>query len=116
MSLADTQTITIGGTAIPLVRTGASLNEGVWTSADRKYVLSVKHSADKRYSHVVKLTYTDYVANPLVPAENVPVSAAVWTVLNNPKNGLTGAETNPIAVGFTNWLTPLVDEIEMGQN
>lgn len=106
MAYADPQSVTINGVATPLPRTGLSLNEGAFDSANRETRLVVKHDASKaRDRHVAKLSVTKIAADPLIPAQNVQSSYSVHIVVDAPKTGVPAADAVELAKALIAWAT-----------
>lgn len=106
MAYADPQSVTVDGTAVDLARTGQSLTEGSFKSADGKYELSIKHSFGTRYRHLAQLKLVDIVSNPLVPNQNVNVETHAHIVVDMPRNGLSSTQVADIADAIALWATP----------
>lgn len=106
MAFSDPQSVTVDGTAVSLARTGQSLSEGTFRSADGKFELSVKHSTNSRYRHLAQLKMLDTVSNPLVPDQNIAVSAHAHVVIDAPRNGLSNAQIGDISDAIVAWATP----------
>ncbi len=102
MALADPQSVTVNAVAKSLART----DQGVYRTADRKYQLTIDNQVGSRYRTLAKLQFDDTVANPLVPAQNIPVSTSVHIVIDSPKNGSDSTTTGYIANALVAWLTP----------
>jgi hypothetical protein len=107
MALTDPQTVTISGTPITLPRTYAQGSESKYTSSDGLVSLSVNHTLAKqgRERHLIRIDHSKLTANPNIPAENVKVSMAAYTVFDIPPAGYTDAEALAAWVGFNTLLT-----------
>ena len=106
MALADPQSVTISGTAVPLPRTGLTLNEGRFTSATGEVNLSVMHSSStNRVRHTVRLQKTTIVSDPLVPSQNQNVAYQVHVVFDTPKNGVSTADAAALGKALVAFLT-----------
>lgn len=105
MALADPQTMTINAVAVPLPRTGLTLQEGSFRSADQTVTLEVQHNTGKRNRHLVKATTSTIVADPLVPAINTPVSYSAHLVIDGPRQGVTAVQLQKLAEGLVAWST-----------
>jgi len=105
VALADPQSVTINGVATSLARTGLSLDEGKFTSADGQVILTGTHQASKRVRHTVKLQKSAIVADPLVPSTNQNVSYSAHIVIDIPKNGVSNTEALYIANALVAWAT-----------
>lgn len=92
MAYADPQTLTVATVANSLPRTGSSINGGMFTSADRKYSLEISHQRSNRFRHLMKLTVTQTVSNPLVPSQNQVVTDTVHLVVDHPVNGVAASD------------------------
>jgi len=65
MAIADPQSVTIGGVANSLPRTGSGDNHGVFTKDDRTVALKVTHSPNKtRVRRSVRLDFSKIAADP----------------------------------------------------
>lgn len=105
MALADPQSVTISGTAVPLPRTGLGLQEGSFTDATGQTRLTVLHSSTRRTRHTVKLQKSVIVADPLVPSTNQNLSYSAHIVLDLPKNGVAVADVVALANALVAWAT-----------
>lgn len=105
MALADPQSVTIGGTATPLPRTGLALEEGSFSDATRQVNLSVKHSTARRTRHTIKLQKSAIISDPLVPNVNQNVSYSAHIVLDLPKNGVAVADAVALGNALVAWCT-----------
>lgn len=106
MAFADPQSLTVDSESITLPRTGSTGNTGAFTSADQKYKLAITHNGGNRRTHVARVEYSDIVANPLVPATNSAIGAAVTFTVNTPINGLSAEDAVELASALVAWLTP----------
>lgn len=105
MALADPQSITVSGTAKTLARTGASLNEGIFSTADGEIVMTVRHDSSRRTRHIVKVQKTLIVADPLFPTQNQSVSYSAAVTLDHPKNGVVAADIIALGNALVAWAT-----------
>lgn len=105
MALADPQSVTVSGTAVPLPRTGLALSEGSFTDVTGQTSLTVSHSTSRRTRHVVKLSKSAITADPLVPSQNQNVSFSAHLVIDMPKNGVSAAEAVALASALVAWCT-----------
>lgn len=106
MAFADSQTLTISGTPVTLSRTGMSLNQGEFRSADAQTRLSVSHPANGRRSrHIVKAQSEAIVSDPLVPAQNLPVSFSAHLVIDVPRQGVTALQAQKLGEALSAWCT-----------
>lgn len=105
MALADPQSVTVSGSAKTLARTGQSLNEGSFQSADGEFSFSVKQDASRRTRRIVKLTRSLIVADPLFPTQNQTVSYSAHLVIDTPKNGVVAADAIALANALVLWAT-----------
>ncbi len=106
MAFADPQSITISGTTTSLPRTGSGIGVGGFASSDNSLVIDVRHAPSRtRTSRTIGITIKKYVSDPLRPADNVPVSATIRLVVNQPVQGFTPADLSAAMIGFINSLT-----------
>lgn len=105
MALADPQSLTISGTATSLPRTGLTLTEGGFRTADQSVSLEVQHSSGKRNRHLIKVTTATIVADPLVPSINTPVSYSAHLVIDGPRQGVTALQLQKLAEALAGWAT-----------
>lgn len=105
MALADPQSITVSGSAKTLNRTGQSLNEGTFQTADGEFVMTVRHDTSKRTRHVAKVQRTLIVADPLFPTQNQSISYSAHITIDHPKNGVIAADVIALANALVAWAT-----------
>lgn len=105
MAFTDPQSLTVGTAPVSLPRTGSSSNSGTFRSSDQKYVLEIRHTVGTRERHNAKFSFADVVGNPLVPSQNIAVSAAVNLTVDHPRNGLTAAAIRDLAEALAGWAT-----------
>lgn len=103
---ADPQTLTIATVSTPLARVGNDQTSGTFSSADGVNGLRVSHTVTKsRKNDSVKLEVSKIVADPFVPAQNVPVAFSVSFSVNTPYQGVTKAEAKALGDSLAAWLT-----------
>lgn len=106
MALADPQSVTIGGGgATSLPRSGLSLDEGKFLSADGQVSLTVMHNRARRTRHTVKLQKSAIVADPMVPSVNTNVSYSAHIVIDIPNNGVSASDAKDLASALVAWAT-----------
>lgn len=106
MAFADPQSVTIDGAAVSLPRTGFGTSSGKFTSADGADSLEIQHqTGGPRFRHLVRLSDTRIVSDPLVPDQNRAVSMSAHIVIDMPRNGYTAAEIADLAAALTGWAT-----------
>lgn len=105
MAYSDPQSVTIGGTATPLPRTGMTIDAGEFSSADRLTSMAIRHSKGKRVRHNVLLKVDSTVPDPLVPAQNRPVSYQASLTLDLPQTGVTAAQILAVGKALVAWAT-----------
>jgi hypothetical protein len=103
VALADPQSLTIAGSATSLPRTGLTLTEGSFRSGDQTVTLEVQHNAGKRNRHLVRVTTSTIVADPLVPAINTPVQYSAHLVVDGPRQGVTALQLQKLAEALVGW-------------
>jgi len=105
MSFADPQSVTIGGTAVPLPRVSSGVNSGSFGSADNTTLLSVSHQYGRRNRRSVRLSNAKISADPMTPSQNVRSSMSVTLVVDTPVNGYSVAEAKAVADALVAYLT-----------
>lgn len=105
MALADPQSVTYNGSAVSLPRTGSGPDEGYFKSSSGELELSVKHFYNGRARHVSRLDRKIIVSNPLVPDQNINVSAHVHSVIDVPKNGMDVDDAIDMITAYVTWLS-----------
>lgn len=100
MSFADPQSVTINAVAISLPRTSSGVNSGTFTSSDGLTRQTVSHAYGKRTRRTFRLDSSKVAADPLLPAQNVKLSASVYLVVDAPVAGFTNTELKQMADGF----------------
>lgn len=100
MAFADPQSITISGTANSLPRTGSGPGTGSFATNDGALALSVQHTTGRRIRHSASMVVKKFSSDPLVPAQNIPVSGTVRLIVDAPPQGWTVAEQEAAVVGF----------------
>lgn len=103
MAFTDPQSLTIGGTATSLPRTGFGPSEGSFRSADGQTTFVVRHSAGKRTRHNVLVRQDKTVADPLIPSQNRPVSFQASLTLDLPNSGVAAADVLALAKALVTW-------------
>lgn len=113
MSLADPQTVTIGGTTSPLPRTSTEGDDTIYSSADGLIKLRIAHSltGGKRARRMIRIDQSKLSADPTKPAENISVGMGIHVVFDVPPNGFTVAEQLALWVGLKTQITASSDAI-----
>lgn len=106
MAFVDPQSVTIDGTAVSLVRTGLTLDQGDFRAANGNTELAIAHTRGRRNRHLVKLSVSSIVSDPLVPANMIPVSYSAHLVIDGPLQGVTNDQLQKLATGLVAWATP----------
>lgn len=108
---ADPQTVTVNAVAQSLLRTESGENRGQFRHENDSYRLTISHDYGKTaIRRMVRLDHNKVVPDPLFPQQNVPYTAGVWLVVQEPASvgvavGYTNAELKQIVDGFTAWTT-----------
>lgn len=106
MALSDPQTLTIGGEAATLARTGSGDGSGTFTDESGILQLKVSHSNNgKRKRSVIRVNNLNVAPDYLNPATNVPISASFQLVIDRSTVGFTNADLKDILLGLTTWLS-----------
>lgn len=103
MAFADPQSVTVSTVAKSMPRIDG---EGQFATSDGLYALSITHSSNSRYRHSVQLKYSDIVANPLVPTQNLASYLTAGITINHPITGLDRATAIAVANALVAWATP----------
>jgi hypothetical protein len=101
---ADPITVTVGGSAKTLARTGTANDSGAFSSSDRAYKVTVAHAYARRTRRVMKLTFDSLVTNPLITGQNINQSASVSFVIDHP-NGYDAATAKALGDALVAYLT-----------
>lgn len=105
MAYADPQSVTISGTANTLPRVGTGPSSSVYRKDDGTVELTVSHLVGKRFRRQAKVTTTKIASDPLVPTQNMRLSASAYVVLDVPPAGFTVAEQTALIASLAAWLT-----------
>lgn len=106
MALSDPQSLTVGGTATPLPRTGLALDQGGFADSTGQLALTIQHSKGKRVRHVIRAQKSAIVADPLVPNINQNISYSAHIVIDTPRNGVSIDTAADLADALAKWATP----------
>lgn len=109
--LADPQTITIDGTAIPFFRVPSVGTNGVFKNADGSLVLEVFQNNTKSGERFnARLTRTVIGPDQVNPAINRTYKSTSTGGCSGPLNGvgISDVVAEKDSVGFAAWYTPLV--------
>lgn len=105
MAFADPQSVTINAIANSLPRVSQGNYNGAFMTEDGLLTLSISHEKKKRTRHLLKITQTKTVTDPLIPANSTPVSISAYVVVDTPPFGYTAAEQKLFVAGLTKFLT-----------
>lgn len=104
--LADPQSVYLEGAAQSLAAISRGENQSVYRSADGKYKLTVGHQfRPERNRFVQRLDISMIAADPLSTDRNIPVTAAVYLVMDVPVVGMTTAQVNDFVNGAVDYFT-----------
>jgi hypothetical protein len=92
MAFVDPQTVTINAVPVSMPRTGSGVLTGTFNSADGNTAMFVGHVVGRRIRRTIRLTQKKIVSDPLVPAQNIPLSMSAYLMVDTPTNGYTVAE------------------------
>lgn len=104
MAFADPQSVN-DGSAHSLARTGQGLDSGAFRNTTDGFEMKISHSYGKRVRHEIRLDQTKIVADPLFAANNIPVGASVYLVVNHPNSGFTPAQLVSLTTALLGNLT-----------
>jgi hypothetical protein len=98
MALADPQSVTISGTAIPLPRVSSVGQTSTYQSADGLTSMQITHSGNgAKKRHSISLKTKKITPDPFITTVNREVTET-WTLSNNsPSVGFTAAELKAVA-------------------
>jgi len=105
MAYADPQSVTINGVANSLPRVSSGDGKGTFRKDDTTVSLEVSHTYGKRTRRSIRLTQNKVVTDPLISTVNVPVSATVTLVVDEPTMGFTIAEKGYLVAALAAYLT-----------
>lgn len=105
--LADPQSVTYNAVAKSLARIGTDDNQSEYKLNDSGvvYDLVVSHQFKVRNRAVVRLRRDAYMADALVPAQNVLASMTASFTLDFPTSGYTVADAQLLGNALVTWLT-----------
>lgn len=101
----DPLSITIGGTAYTLNRTGSGMDQGSFKTSDGVYTVSVGHAYNKRTRRTIRLDYRALAADVMDASINVPYSMSTLVVMDVPNVGITPTAQINQASGLLTFLT-----------
>lgn len=102
MALADPQSVTISGVAVPLPRT----EMGLFTSADGNVHLTVTHQKAKGTQYDAVVLRKDAVAaDPIFTTQNVRGFAQATISFKRTLIGITAADAVALAKAIRDWAT-----------
>jgi len=107
MAFSDPQSVTIGtapGT-VSVPRTGSGVGTGIFLSNDTTVKLSIANTYGKRTRRVARIDFSKIAPDPLISANNIKYTSAVYLVVDQPLTGFSVAELKDIITGLTTWLT-----------
>lgn len=105
MAFADPQSLTIGGSATSLPRTGSGPGTGSFQTNDGTYTMSILHTSGRRMRHTVSVQAKKFSSDPLHPSQNIPVTGVVRVIVDAPPQGWTVTEQENLAAALASWLT-----------
>jgi hypothetical protein len=104
MAFTDPISLTINAGAVSFPRVGSGPYQGQWQTADGLRKVEVSHALRKRNRSLIRLNSDKYVADVLVPTQNVRASMSVSLVIDVPSFGYTSAEAVLEARGLVDFL------------
>ncbi len=103
--LADPQSITVGGTAVPIPRTGIGATSADYTSADGAYRLRVNQTANSTTRRTSITLQSNKIAADPLSAVNSRKSDLVGFSITAPIDGFTITEQKDQVVALATFLT-----------
>lgn len=104
MAFADPQSVN-DGSAHSLARTGQGLDTGAFRNTTDGFEMKISHSYGGRVRREVRLDQSKIVSDPLFAANNVPVGASVYLVINHPTSGFTPTQLISLTTALLGNLT-----------
>lgn len=92
MAFPDPQSITLGGVAVPLNRTGQGPSSGTFSSSDGGAKLTLAHAYNKRTRRTIRLDHSKVAADPFQGSINSKYSMSAYLVVDHPTVGYTNAQ------------------------
>ncbi len=96
----DPQSVTVSAVANSLARTGSGIGYGTFSTSDQTLAMEVRQNIGKRFRRTVGITSRKFSADPLRPAENIPVSATIRLIVDAPVQGFSAADLEALYTGF----------------
>jgi len=103
--LADPQSVTVGGTAVSLPRTGIAPTNADYTSADGAYRLRVTQTSNNTTSRISVSLQSNKIAADPISAVNSRKSDLVSVSITRPVDGFTITEIKDQVVALATLLT-----------
>lgn len=104
MSLSESQSITISGTALALPRTSTGANSSIYSEASGAGLLKVSHSYGKRNRRQVRFEHSKIAPDPLTAA-NTKFGMTASVLIDVPTTGYSITEQAAVVKGFLASLT-----------
>ncbi len=104
MAFSDPQSVTIGGTAISLPRTGSANHAGEFTSNDGLVRMTVSSSYGKRIRRTLRVEHSKVAPDPLISSQNIRFSMSTYIVTDTPVTGYTVAEAKAVVDALVAYL------------
>lgn len=119
MALADPQSVTINGTAIPLPRVLTGTEQGKFVSADGLTTITVTPTQSSRSKRqALRIEQRKVTSDPLVTSTNVMKSLVITVNVQRDLDGYSDADAKKVLTGFLAWVqnAAVVDAVLSGQN
>lgn len=101
---ADPQSITVNAVPQSLVRISSEANQSTYKKDDNAYTMRISRTfGSTRNRFTIRVDNQKLVADPLVVANNIRVSASCYFVMDLPILGYTNVEVKDIGLGLTGW-------------
>lgn len=104
---ADPQSVTYATVAksLPAIGRGDSQSDYKLNDSGVVYSFTVAHQYGKRNRFVMRLKRDSFVADVLVPSQNIAASMTATFTIDHPTVGLTAADAQSLAKALRDWAT-----------
>lgn len=119
MALADPQSITINGAAIPLARVFTGSEQGKFVAADGLTTVTVDPtSSSKTKRNSLRINQKKVTTDPLVSTTNVVKGITITLNVTRDHDGYSDADAKKSLAGFLTWAQSagVIDAFLSGQN
>jgi len=104
MAFSDPQSVTVGGSAISLPRTGSGNGSGTFTSNDGLVRMTIASSYGKRTRRTIRLEHSKVAPDPLISSQNIKYTMTSYIVTDTPVTGYTVSEAKAVVDALVAYL------------